>query len=82
MEFKDTSTVSKIESKSDSTPARSTVINATTIDVATLTGREGSSDGTTIDKDLTFTDSAEVTTIANKSTELKAKSIDVQALKG
>lgn len=77
LEFKDTSTVSKIESKSDSTPARNTVINATTIDVATLTGRENTSD-----KNLTFTNSATVTTIANKSTELKAKTIDVQALKG
>lgn len=77
LEFKDTSTVSKIESKADSTPARNTVINATTIDVATLTGREGTSD-----KNLTFTNSATVATIANKSTELKAKVIDVQALKG
>ena len=72
--FEQSSTVSSIQRVATT---RETTINATTIDVATLTGREGSSDGTTIDKDLTFTDSAEVTTIANKSTEVNAAVIDV-----
>ena len=76
LEFTD-ATQNSIVSSIQKTASRDTVINATTIDVATLTGREGSSD-----KDLTFTGSAKVTTIANKSTELKAKTIDVQALKG
>ena len=72
--FEQSSTVSSIQRVATT---RETTINATTIDVATLTGREGSSDGTTIDKDLTFTNSAEVTTIANKSTEVNAAIIDV-----
>ena len=80
LEFTDTtqnSIVSSIQKDTTGGVDKKTVINASTIDVATLTGREGSSD-----KDLTFTGSAKVTTIANKSTELKAKTIDVQALKG
>ena len=73
LNFINTSSVSQISNSA----SRSTVLNASTIDVATLTGRENTSD-----KNLTFTNSATVTTIANKSTELKAKTIDVQALKG
>ena len=69
--FEQSSTVSSIQRIATT---RETTINATTIDVKTL---KGSSDGTTIDKDLTFTDSAEVTTIANKSTEVNAEVIDV-----
>lgn len=74
--FTSDSTVSQILSKVANselrTPARDTVINASTIDVATLTGKEGE-----IYKDLKFTNSAEVTTIANKSTEVNAAVIDV-----
>ena len=77
LEFTDT-TQNSIVSSIQKTASRDTVINATTIDVKAL---KGSSNGTNIDKDLTFTNSATAYDVIGSQT-LTAKTIDVQALKG
>ena len=77
LEFTDT-TQNSIVSSIQKTASRDTVINATTIDVKAL---KGSSNGTDIDKDLTFTNSATVYDVEGKQ-KLTADTINVQALKG
>ena len=77
LEFTDT-TQNSIVSSIQKTASRDTVINATTIDVKAL---KGSSNGTTIDKDLTFTNSAKAYDVEGKQ-KLTADTITVGELSG